>query len=101
MTIRATKVRKDTTVTTATTTITVARVVPLADPATVTVAEMAGEVVVVTEVVDMAATVVEVVAINTVVKAMVVTVAVVTGNNYYKRGTRYLLLRLFNRVLYV
>jgi len=34
------------------------------------------------------------------VGAMVVTVAVVTGNKYYKRGTRYLLLRLFNRVLH-
>jgi hypothetical protein len=66
-------------------------VVPLADPATITVAEMAGEVVVVTEVVDMAATVVE---------AMVVTVAVVTGNKYYKRGTRYLLLRYLT-VLYI
>ena len=99
MTIRATKGPRDTTVTTATTTTMVARVVPLADPATVTVAEMAGEVVVVTEVVDMAeATVaedVEVVVINTVVVAM----AVVTGNKYYKHGTRNLLLRLFNCVL--
>jgi len=114
MTIRATKGRRDTTVTTATRRNMVARVVPLADPATVTVAEMAGEVTeameaVVTEVADMAATVVEdveavvmeaVVMEADMVGAMVVTVVVVNGNKYYKRGTRCLLLSLFNRVLH-
>ena len=94
--IRATKGRTDTTVTTATTPNMVARVVPLADPATVTVAEVAGEVVVVTEVAEaMEAAVTEAVMVG----AMVVTVAVVNGNKYYKPGTRYLLFRLFNCVL--
>jgi hypothetical protein len=91
MTIRATQGRMDTTVTTATTTNMVVRVVPLADPATVTVAAMAGEVAEAME---------AVVTEADMVGAMVVTVAVVTGNKYYKRGTRYLLLSLFNRVLH-
>jgi len=34
------------------------------------------------------------------VGAMVVMVAVVTSNKYFKRGTRYLLLLLFTRVLH-
>jgi hypothetical protein len=59
MTIRATKVRKDTTVTTVTNPKVVAMVVPLVDPATVTVAEMAGEAVVDTEVADMVGDTVE------------------------------------------
>jgi len=99
MTIRATKVRRDTTVTTANRTTMVVRVVPLADPATVTVAEMAGEVTVAMEVVAMEAVVTE----AGMVVAMVVTVVVVVvvnGNKYYKRGTRYLL-NLFNRVLHL
>jgi hypothetical protein len=54
MTIRATKGRMDTTVTTVTNPKVVAMVVPLADPATVTVVEMAVAAVVVTEVADMA-----------------------------------------------
>ena len=124
-TIRATKGRTDTTVTTATTPNMAARVVPLADPATVTVAEVAEEVVVVTEVAeameaavtevaeamevvvmeavvmevaDMAATVVE--DMEVVAMEAVVTEAVVNGDKYYKRGTRFLLLPLFNRVLH-
>jgi hypothetical protein len=53
-----------------------------------------------TEVADMAeATVEEDTDMADMVGAMVVTVAMVTGNKYYKRGTRYLLLGLFNRVL--
>jgi len=97
MTIRATKGRMDTTVTTATTTNMVVRVVPLADPATVTVADMAGEV---AEAMEAVVTEAVVTDMADMVGAMVVTVAVVTGNKYYKRGTRYLLLRLFNRVLH-
>jgi hypothetical protein len=79
MTIRATKVRTDTTVTTATMKIMVARVVPLAVPATVTVAEMAGEV---TEAME------AVVTAAGMVGAMVAMVVVVNGNKYYKRGTQ-------------
>jgi hypothetical protein len=83
MAIRATKGHTDTIVTTATTPNMVVRVVPLADPATVTVAEVAGEMVVVTEVVEaMEAVVTEVVdmAVVTVVEAMevVAMAAVVT-----------------------
>jgi hypothetical protein len=85
MTIRATKGRTDTTVTTVTNPNTVAMVVPLADPATVTVAEMAGEVVVVTEVAEAMEAVVTEVADMAV--AMVVTVAVVVVNIKAEPGT--------------
>ena len=82
MTIRATMGRTDTTVTTATTTNMAAGVVPLADPATVTAAEMAGEV---TEAMEAVVTEADM------VEAMVVTVVVVNGNKYNKCETRHLL----------